>query len=202
MPRNSRTTKNPPQRKFVMMVLVLCFLTDVILYFKFPSASSYKVESTDHLSRLTSLLWWRRALVRSWTRPWRDPGCSSRCWRRGRCRWRTGLRAVSTTTVGISCPSKLSTPDDHFATCPNCRMVSSWIRGVRGARYGPAICAGLVSASSVQTIEPLKSTPHDHFAITPNCRIRRAAIRRIGSACGSPAISARIVSRASVDIVK
>jgi hypothetical protein len=47
MPMNNKATKSAPQRRFLMMVVVFCFF---MVLFSF----TYKVESSDHLSLITS----------------------------------------------------------------------------------------------------------------------------------------------------
>ena len=44
-----------------------------------------------------------------------------------------------------------SAPDDHFTAGPNCRVIGSRIGRIGGAGGCPAICAGIVSPTSVQT---------------------------------------------------
>ena len=92
----------------------------------------------------------------------------------------------------------LSAPDNHLTACRHCRMISSRIGSVCGARRCPGISIGIVSAASVQTVKPVKSSPNYHFAAYPNSSMRKAATWSIGGTCGSPTVCSRIVSATTI----
>jgi hypothetical protein len=134
----------------------------------------------------------RRAMVRCRTRPGCDPGRSSRCWR-----W-TGLCAVSSAIAEIV-DAIISTPDDHFAASPYCRVVSTTNRWVDRAGSGPTICAGSISAPGVHYADRvIVPSPNDHFAATPHGCVRASTSRRVCHTDGSPTISGGIVPAAAV----
>jgi hypothetical protein len=113
-----------------------------------------------------------------------------------------GAGIVPTATIQIGSVS--STPNDHLAAGPHCRVMVSSSRHVRRASRCPTISAGNVSPTSVQkVIGAIKKipAPDDHFAPGPHCRVTGSYRGRIGRASRCPTIGARIVSLAGVQIV-
>ena len=92
----------------------------------------------------------------------------------------------------------MSTPDDHFAAGPDCRVSVSAGGRVGGAGGCPTIRAGIVSPAGVQKIVAIISAPDDHFTAGPDCRVSSSASGRVGGAGGRPTIGAGIVSAAGV----
>jgi len=48
-----------------------------------------------------------------------------------------------------------SAPNDHFTAGPDCRVFKPAIGRAGGAGSGPAVCAWVVSAARVQTVESI-----------------------------------------------
>ena len=86
-----------------------------------------------------------------------------------------------------------STPHDHFATSPDCRMIGSAARRVDELSGSPTVRGWIVSAARVQ-IRTVKSSPDDHLTSSPDCRKLLSAGRRIDCAGRRPTIGAGIVS--------
>ena len=109
------------------------------------------------------------------------------------------LVAVQLSVLGLYLPPVFkigranTTPDNHLASGPNCRVARPGIRRVGSACGNPRVCGGIIPTSGVYT-----SAPDNHFAAGPDCGVRRSAFRRIDSASGCPAIRARIISSAGV----
>src|SRR5437588_590532 len=79
------------------------------------------------------------------------------------------LRAVSAAGVQIAGAAK-STPYDHLAPGPYCRVEFS-ASGCAGAASGcPTIGAGIISPAGVQKAAVV-SSPHEHFISGPDCRV-------------------------------
>jgi len=105
-------------------------------------------------------------------------------------------------TIGVSIVSPAvvlgkttykSTPDDHFATSPDCRMIGSAARRVDELSRSPTVRDWIVSPARVQ-IRTVKSSPDDHLTSGPDCRELLSTGRRIGCAGRRPTIGAGIVS--------
>jgi len=105
-----------------------------------------------------------------------------------------GARVVSpAATVG-----DISTPDDHFATRPHCRVTvsSSGRVGVAGGR--PTVAARVIPcAVKINGTEEV-SAPDDHFATRPYCRVKPPGVGRVPREYSRPTVSAGIVSPAGV----
>ena len=147
-----------------------------------------------HRSRITDhffLLRQRRASVRSWTRPWSYSGRRSWCWR-----W-TGLRTVSSPIVEIV-RAIISTPDNHFAARPHCRVTGTANRCLgRAGRY-PTVCAWSVSTAGVHYPDQvIVSSPDNHFAPTPYCSMKLSTRWGVCHAGVTPTVSRGIVSAAT-----
>ena len=98
---------------------------------------------------------------------------------------------------------KIPAPDDHFASCPDCRVPLSAIGCIDGAGGCPTIGAGVVSSAGVQKkggIEIVKSAPDDHFTSCPHCRVIVSGARRVGGAGSGPTVGGGIIPAASVKI--
>ena len=97
----------------------------------------------------------------------------------------------------------MSTPHDHLAAGPHCRVKFSASGRIGGAGSYPTICAGIVSAPGVQPVTHtiIKiSAPKDHFTAGPDYRVIDSRRRRVGGAGCCPTVCAGIVSPAGVQI--
>jgi hypothetical protein len=122
---------------------------------------------------------WRRVRPRCYS------GRSRRRWSRRRCR--TKLCTVSASSVEI--PHVVSpTPDDHFATSPDCAVMVSRIRRVEGGDCCPTVHARIVSATTIKNVAVIGSTPDNHFAASPNRCVKSSALRHVGDTGGRPTI--------------
>ena len=87
-----------------------------------------------------------------------------------------------------------TTPDDHVAAGPDCRVNVSWVGRIGEAGGRPGVGAGIVFAASVKSDSiAVLSAPDNHFASSPGCRVKNSGIRRVGSAGGYPTVGDRIV---------
>src|SRR5439155_16654582 len=91
-----------------------------------------------------------------------------------------------------------TTPDDHFASGPHCRVIEPASGRVGGAGRCPTVDAWVVPPAGVQNPTIAASAPYNHFTAGPDCRGLCPAIRRVGGAGRCPTISAGIVSPAGV----
>src|SRR5207247_3167201 len=89
--------------------------------------------------------------------------------------------------AGVKKAAIKSTPDDHFAAGPHCRVTVSASGRAGGAGRCPTVGAGIVSPAGVQKAA-IKSTPDDHFAAGPHCRLTVSAGGRVGGARWSPRV--------------
>src|SRR5207253_5316442 len=99
----------------------------------------------------------------------------------------------------------MCTPHDHLAAGPHCRVKFSASGGIVGAGSCPTICAGIVSAPSVQPVTNtiIKiSAPKDHFTAGPDYRVIDSRRRRVGGAGCCPTVCAGIVSPAGAKILR
>src|SRR5207248_395623 len=97
----------------------------------------------------------------------------------------------------------MSTPHDHLAAGPHCRVKFSASGGIGGAGSCPTICAGIVSAPSVQPVTNtiIKiSAPKDHFTAGPDYRVIDSRRRRVGGAGACPTVGGGIIFAAGVQI--
>ena len=96
----------------------------------------------------------------------------------------------------------LSTPDDHFAVIPNCRLVCSGTRRVTCASGHPTIRAGIISPTGVQNVARIKidATPNNHFAAGPYCRMAVSGFGSTGNAGSCPTICSQIISPTGVHV--
>src|SRR5207248_10404983 len=120
-----------------------------------------------------------------WTRGWGGCGC-----------WHS--RAVPTAVVQKGGAGTKSTPDDHLAARPHCRVrvPANWRVG--GAGGYPTVGGRVVSPTCVQiAAEP---APDDHFAARPDCRVIPSRRGRVGGAGGCPTVGAGIVASAGVQL--
>ena len=112
--------------------------------------------------------------------------------------WRAG--GPPTIDIGIVSAAAIellevvTTPNDHVAAGPHCRMRHSAFGRIGEAGGPPAVVAGIVSAASVKRASYVRlSAPDNHFASGPDCRVRNSRIRRGGSAGRYPTVGDRIV---------
>jgi hypothetical protein len=94
---------------------------------------------------------------------------------------------------------RIPTPDDHFATCPDCCVTSPGDGRIGGAGGDPAIRSGIISRASVQLVVVV-STPDNHFTASPNCRVGEACRGRVGNGESCPAIGGGIISPTGVQV--
>src|SRR5207248_4524779 len=121
-----------------------------------------------------------------WTRGWGGCGC-----------WHS--RAVPTAVVQKGGAGTKSTPDDHLAARPHCRVrvPANWRVG--GAGGCPTVGGRVVSPTCVQiAAEP---APDYHLAARPDCRVIPSRRGRVGGAGGCPTVGAGIVASAGVQWV-
>jgi hypothetical protein len=164
--------------------------------------------------RISSFSSWRRASVRSGARPWTHSGGSSRCWGncwrgcrawsgsecRARCYcgtrcwrwWSTRLSAVCSAIVEIVHVAS-TTPNDHFAASPDCRVVASAGRRVGSACGSPAIGFESVSPDRVARLE-FPAAPNDHLVAGPHRSVPGAGSRSVGGVGRCPTICIGIIS--------
>ena len=95
--------------------------------------------------------------------------------------------------------SKMSSPDDHFAS-PYCRVIPR----AEGALVGLVAVQLFVPGSYLPPVLKrynwrlaIESTPDDHFTAGPHCRVTPSGSGRIGGAGSCPSIRTGIVSPAS-----
>src|SRR5262249_21260409 len=110
---------------------------------------------------------------------------------------RPAIRAGIVSPAGVQGPEVTpSTPDDHFAAGPHCRVSLSATRCVAGVGGAPTIRTRVVSAASVQIVKVrIDASPDDPFAAGPDWRVQAPAIGCVGRAGGGPVIdaSARLI---------
>src|SRR5215211_3868672 len=93
----------------------------------------------------------------------------------------------------------LATPNNHFASRPDCAVKLSWLwREGRGSC--PTVRVGIVPAARVQFLEEvsIESSPHNHFAASPNGGVIITGIGHVIGAGRRPGIRVGIVSAAGV----
>ncbi len=121
-----------------------------------------------------------------------------------------------------------TTPNDHFTSGPEGRVIQSLRGRVGGAGSSPTVGTGIVSSTgtrnwwsrtrngcwsrswragwcpvslaSVQIGEAIITAPDDHFTARPDCRVELAWSGRIVGAGGYPIIRAGIISPPGVQI--
>ena len=107
---------------------------------------------------------------------------------------------VQGTVKSITTSRPITTPDDHFAASPYCRVPISLGRRIGHASGCPTISAGIVFSAVVEDgCEGgiiIESAPHDHFGSCPDGRVIPSSVRYVGSTRGRPTVGARIVSPA------
>src|SRR5207247_11005779 len=95
-----------------------------------------------------------------------------------------------------------STPDNHFAAGPQCRVRPSYRGRVDGASGDPTVCARIVSPAAVKkAMAEVVSTPDDHLGAAPYCGVKGSCDRRIGGAGSGPTVGKWIVPAAGVNKV-
>src|SRR5438876_9866178 len=97
---------------------------------------------------------------------------------------------------------RASTPYDHFAAGPDCRVIVPGSGRVGSTGSCPTVSAGIVSAAGVQRIAyhcPVTSAPKDHFAAGPHSCVVSSCSGRIGGTGGGPTVGAGITCPASVN---
>ena len=90
---------------------------------------------------------------------------------------------------------KITSPDNHFAAGPDCRVVLSAKRRVGSTGDCPTIHARIVSPTRCRSAAVIRSTPDDHFATGPNSRVIGSTRWRARDSC--PSVRRRIVSPAA-----
>ena len=111
---------------------------------------------------------------------------------------------VQGTVKSITTSWPITSPDDHFAACPNCRVPISLGRRVGHAGGCPTISIGIVFSAVVEDGYEggiiIESAPHDHFRSCPDGRVSPPGVRYVGGAGGRPTVGARFVSPAGVRV--
>src|SRR5438034_718410 len=92
----------------------------------------------------------------------------------------------------------LTTPHDHFAARPYCRMICPGSGSVGGRGCCPAISTRVIfSAGSYIIGAGATSAPNDHFVASPHCLMVFSPSGRVDGAGSGPTVGTRIVSAAS-----
>ena len=120
---------------------------------------------------------------------------------RARSRPTITARIVSSARVqiGFAVATK-STPDNHFRTCPDCRVTVSAFGRAGGVSGYPTLRARIVSATGVEkvvgiTVILIKGpAPDNHFSAAPHCGVRNASIGRVVGGRVYPSVGNGIVS--------
>ena len=82
---------------------------------------------------------------------------------------------------GIVSPARIGTeraifagsaPDNHLIASPDGTVITACGRRVGGARCGPAIGVGIISAPGIADVHSTKSTPDNHFTASPYRPVR------------------------------
>jgi hypothetical protein len=113
------------------------------------------------------------------------------------------LCAISPTRVQSAGTVAISTPDDHFAAAPNCRVRASGAGRVTGVRCYPTIRFGPVSSAGIKggaTTRVAISAPYDHFASGPDCRLIASGSGRVDGVGGYPTIRSGTVYPPGVNV--
>ena len=102
---------------------------------------------------------------------------------RARSRPTITARIVSSARVQIGfAVATESSPDNHFRTCPDCRVTVSALGRVGGVSGYPTVRARIVSATGVEkvvviTVILIKGpAPDNHFSAAPHCGVRNARL--------------------------
>lgn len=115
------------------------------------------------------------------------------------------MRTISASAVQVAIKLESSTsPDDHFAATPDCRVQVAGSGCTAAGRSSPTVYAGSVAAAIVQndTREiKINTAPDDHLVAGPHCRVITSAKGRAASACCRPTVRGGIVPAAGVDVV-
>ena len=112
------------------------------------------------------------------------------------------MRAISSTSAGVTARIKCSSPDDHFMASPDRRVTISAIGHVNGAGSGPGIRAGIVSISGIKImVKASLTSPDDHFIRGPNRCVTTSRLWRISGRRCCPAIGVWIIFSTSVQVL-
>jgi len=112
----------------------------------------------------------------------------------------SGTISAASVQVGMVRDRVSSTPDDHFAARPHCRVVPSCGRRARSRGSRPAVGARVVSPTSIKVAitTTSNSAPDNQLAARPDRRVIGSCGRCISGAGRCPTVGYRIVSAASV----
>ena len=91
-----------------------------------------------------------------------------------------------------------STPDDHFAAAPDCRVKRATSWRVSDACGSPTIGTRIIFAAGVCVSHAIISAPDDHFGAGPHCSVNVSTRGRVRGAGRCPAICVWIVSSPSI----
>ena len=92
-----------------------------------------------------------------------------------------------------------STPDNHFAAGPDCRVAGSGIRRIGSSGRCPGIRAGIVFSTCIEgKAYEVDAAPDNHLAASPYCGMVVSASGRIGGAGSGPTVRDRIVFPAGI----
>src|SRR4029077_15605847 len=105
---------------------------------------------------------------------------------------------VSPASVEIAAVVGFSTPDDHFAAGPHCRVKYSGSGRLSDAGGRPTIVSWILPPAGVKSASGITSAPDDHFAAGPYCCMKVSGSGGVVGAGGCPTIGAGIVSAAGV----
>src|SRR2546430_1341582 len=110
-------------------------------------------------------------------------------------RRRRDCRAGGPPTIDIGIVSAAAivvttTPNDHVAAGPHCRVTTSASRCVYSAGSYPVVRAGTVSSAGVEIVI---TAPDDHFTASPDCRVTVSGSGCVGSGGSHPTVGDRIV---------
>ncbi len=95
----------------------------------------------------------------------------------------------------------ISTPDDHFAAGPYCRVRVSGDRDVNEGCGHPTIRAWVISSARVRVVKGfVPAAPNNHFIAGPDCGVSDPAKRHIHKTSRHPTVDNGIVSAASAQV--
>jgi hypothetical protein len=113
---------------------------------------------------------------------------------------RSGIVSAARVQIGVVHDLISSTPNDHFAARPDCRVTPSGVGRVDRVGSRPAVRVGIVSPAAVEgaVTTTSVSTPDDHLRAGPHRAVILPCGRRVDGAGSCPSVGGWIVSVASV----